>query len=74
MCRNRSGADLFRAKQYLDESERLVVRQKLLVSNLRKTGRPIQRAEAVLSSLESGCSQMRNYMMMLRELTWRQSL
>ena len=74
MPRIRSGADLFRAKQYLDESERLVERQKQLVSSLRNAGRPIQRAEAVLSSLESGCSQMRNYMMMLRELTWRQSL
>jgi hypothetical protein len=73
MLRDGGGADLFRAKQYLDESERLVDRQKQLVRNLRKAGRPVEKAEAVLSVLESGCLQIRNYTMMLASLTWRQS-
>ena len=73
MQRKRSGADLFRAKQYVAESEKLVERQKQLLSKLRKEGRSIERAEAILSTLESGCLQMRNYVMMLTALNWHQS-
>jgi hypothetical protein len=70
----RGGADLFRAKQYVEESEKLVERQKQLLTKLRKEGRPVEKAEAILSMLESGCLQMRNYVMMLTASTWHQNL
>ena len=66
------GADLLRAKQQLDESERLIERQKQMVARLHKEGRPTERALQVLSMLESGHLQMRNFLEVLKARKWRE--
>jgi hypothetical protein len=68
----RRRGDLLRAKQHMDESERLIERQKRLVAKLYNEGWPTGRALKVLSKLESGCLQRRDCFELLKTRIWRE--